>query len=336
MDRGALLLSLQEEMKRIGQMVDAKIKKVLTGEPDILYNASSYLIKAGGKRLRPLILIKFYSMYKDDEESAVPLAAALELVHNFTLIHDDIMDNDDMRRGVPTTHKMFGVPMAILAGDVLFAKVFSLVAEAPALNSDPKRIKEAVRVVSDSLVTICEGQALDLNPPPLSDFSEDFYFLMIRKKTSALFEASALLGCIAADSPEEHLHYAKSFAENLGLAFQIVDDVLGIVGDPEVTGKPVGNDLKEGKRTLPIVMALKSSDEQARRLLLSVWGVKEAPDERLKEAVNYIRMSGVEEDARKLASEHLNRALAALERLPKCEAKDTLSELAHFLTTRRM
>src|SRR5579885_1486071 len=167
-------------MKRIASLVDANIKDSLKGEPELLYSASSYLIGAGGKRLRPLILLKFYSLYKD-EEAAIPLASALELVHNFTLIHDDIMDNDDMRRGVPTTHKKFGIPMAILAGDVLFAKVFSLVSQSPALQNDAKKMRDAVRIVSESLVTICEGQALDLNPPPLEEFTEDFYFKMIRK-----------------------------------------------------------------------------------------------------------------------------------------------------------
>ncbi|MEM0118646.1 MAG: polyprenyl synthetase family protein [Conexivisphaerales archaeon] len=329
-------MSLESEMKRIAMLVDSKMKESLTGEPELLYSASSHLIQAGGKRLRPLILMKFYSLYRDDEVSVLPLAAALELVHNFTLIHDDIMDNDDMRRGVPTTHRKYGVPMAILAGDVLFAKVFSLVSETPALQGDARRMKEAVRVVAESLVTICEGQALDLNPPPLSDFTEEFYFGMIKKKTSALFEASALLGCIAAGSPSSHLDLAERFARHLGLAFQIVDDVLGVVGEPEVTGKPVGGDIRQGKRTLPIVMAFRKADRREQELLLSVWGVRDAPEKKVKEAVDFIRSSGVEEAARSLASQHLSEALKALEGLPQSSANETLKELANFLTVRRM
>jgi len=329
-------LSLEEEMKRIASLVDAKIKESLTGEPELLYSASSYLIGAGGKRLRPLILLKFYSLYRDDELSAIPLATALELVHNFTLIHDDIMDNDDMRRGVPTTHRKFGIPMAILAGDVLFAKVFNLVSQSRVLQDDANKIGQAVKVVSDSLVTICEGQALDLNPPSLEEFTEDFYFKMIKKKTSALFEASAILGCIAAGAPNEHVNLAKMYAENLGLAFQIVDDVLGVVGQPDVTGKPVGGDIKQGKRTLPIVMAFRSAGRKEQELLLSVWGVKNSPDNVVREAVEYIRRSGIEEKARRLASEYLGNALKALEGLPSCRANDTLRELANFLTVRRM
>src|SRR5579885_2994830 len=317
-------------MKRIASLVDANIKDSLKGEPELLYSASSYLIGAGGKRLRPLILLKFYSLYKDDEEAAIPLASALELVHNFTL------DHDDMRRGVPTTHKKFGIPMAILAGDVLFAKVFSLVSQSPALQNDAKKMRDAVRIVSESLVTICEGQALDLNPPPLEEFTEDFYFKMIRKKTSALFEASAMLGCIAAAAPKRHIELAKMYAENLGLAFQIVDDVLGVVGEPDSTGKPVGGDIRQGKRTLPIVMAFRSAGKKEQELLLSVWGVKDSPDYAVREAVEFIRGSGVEEEARVLAAKHLSDALQALEELPSCAANDTLRELANFLTIRRM
>jgi geranylgeranyl diphosphate synthase type I len=329
-------LSLEAEMKRIASLVDANIKDSLKGEPELLYSASSYLIGAGGKRLRPLILLKFYSLYKNDEEKAIPLASALELVHNFTLIHDDIMDNDDMRRGVPTTHKKFGIPMAILAGDVLFAKVFSLVSQSPALQNDAKKMRDAVRIVSESLVTICEGQALDLNPPSLEEFTEDFYFKMIKKKTSALFEASAMLGCIAGAAPKRDIDLARMYAENLGLAFQIVDDVLGVVGEPDVTGKPVGGDIRQGKRTLPIMMAFRSAGKKEQELLLSVWGVKDSPDDAVREAVEFIRRSGVEEQARELASKHLNNALRALEELPQCKANDTLRELADFLTIRRM
>jgi geranylgeranyl diphosphate synthase type I len=332
----SILLTIEHEMKRIAELIDVYIQKILTGEPSYLYDASSYLLRAGGKRLRPLVLLKFYSMYGSDESSVLPAAAAVELVHNFTLIHDDIMDHDELRRGVPTTHKKFGEPMAILAGDVLFAKVFWLISESPSFHGDFDRIKRAVAEVANSLVTVCEGQALDLNPPRLEDFTEDYYFKMIEKKTSALFEASAALGCLAGRGPEEDISNARLYARHLGLAFQLVDDVLGIAGDPSITGKPVGGDVREGKRTLPLILALRLADRRRSDLLLSVWGVRDAPQHLVEEAINYIRDTGVEVKVRELAGEHLKNALQALNRLPKGEGNDSLAELAHYLTLRRM
>lgn len=329
-------MRLEDEIKRVAKLVDSKISSELTGQPHLLYDASSHLIQAGGKRLRPLILLKFHSLYSDDEASAVPAAAAIEMVHNFTLIHDDIMDNDDMRRGVPTTHRMFGVPMAILAGDVLFAKVFKLLSETPSLSADSSRVRKAISEVASSLVTICEGQALDLNPPSLQDFTEQFYLDMIRRKTSALFEASAVVGCLSGGAPEEDIQKARIYATHLGLAFQIVDDLLGILGDPKVTGKPVGGDIRQGKRTLPMIMALKFAGEEQQKSILSIWGVRDARQEDLESVIQFIKSSGVEVEARKIAKKYLDTALSALDSLPSGDARNTLAELADFLTVRRM
>jgi geranylgeranyl diphosphate synthase type I len=329
-------LSLDAELRRVAELVDGYIRDSLQGDPKLLYDASYHLLSAGGKRLRPFVLMKFYSIYNKDEYAALPAAAAVELVHNFTLIHDDIMDHDELRRGVPTVHKRYGEAMAILAGDVLFAKAFRLVAESPALKGDPPRLGRAVSQLAGSLVTVCEGQALDLNPPALQEFTEQFYFDMIHRKTSALFEVSAVLGCIAGGGVEDEVKSAREYADHLGIAFQLVDDLLGIAGEPSETGKPVGNDIVQGKRTLPLIMALKLADSKWIETIMSTWGSKKAPQETVESVVRYIRELGVDAQVRKLASEHLFHALKCLEVFPKGEGVNLLTELARALTVRRM
>ncbi|MDG6935005.1 MAG: polyprenyl synthetase family protein [Nitrososphaerota archaeon] len=329
-------MSLEAEMKRVASLVDGYIKESVKGYPAILYDASYHLLAAGGKRLRPFILLKFHSIYSADESAALPAAAAVELVHNFTLIHDDIMDNDELRRGVPTVHKRFGEAMAILAGDVLFAKAFRLISESQAFRGDPSKLGAAVSELAGSLVTVCEGQALDLNPPRLEDFTEKFYFDMIHRKTSALFEASAVLGCVAGGGGPDAVTKAREYADHLGAAFQLVDDLLGIAGDSSVTGKPVGGDIVQGKRTLPLLIALKLADRGWSETILATWGSRKASQETVDKIVKYIKEIGVEAQVRKLASEHLEQALRSLESFPKGAAVDSLFELANVLTLRRM
>jgi geranylgeranyl diphosphate synthase type I len=311
------------------------VAKQIKGEPADLYDASLHLIRAGGKRLRPFMTLKFHSLYSADESAAVPAAAALELVHNFTLIHDDIMDKDEMRHGVATVHTRFGEPLAILAGDVLFAEAFRLVAETPALAGDYGRLDKAVKLLAESLVVLCEGQAIDVEASTGELYTEERYYDIIRKKTAALFEAASVMGVITGGGNEEDLHSARMYARNVGMAFQIVDDLLGVVGDSTITGKPVGNDLREGKKTLPIFMAVQKSGEGDRGLLLKVWGKTGSRQEDVEAAVEVVRRLEIEKAARDLADDHIEKALGFLGKLPG-EDKHWLADLAHFIVERKI
>jgi geranylgeranyl diphosphate synthase type I len=328
-------LSLQDETKRIALEINAFVDREIGGEPAALYQASLHLIRAGGKRLRPFMTLKFHSLYSDDESAAVPAAAALELVHNFTLIHDDIMDKDDMRHGVPTVHKSFGEPLAILAGDVLFAEAFRLVSETPALAKDYERLGKAVRLLAESLVVLCEGQAIDVKASAGELYAEQQYYDIIRKKTAALFEAASAMGVLTGGGSAEDVENAKMYALNLGMAFQIVDDLLGVVGDSAVTGKPVGNDLREGKKTLPIFMAVQRSVGEDRKLLLGVWGNEAASQQDVGAAVELLRRLDIERASRNLARDHVDKAISFLRRLPG-EDKHWLEDLAHFVAERKI
>ncbi|MEM0286861.1 MAG: polyprenyl synthetase family protein [Conexivisphaerales archaeon] len=330
------LKELQSELKRIALLVNSYLINELKGEPKELYDASAHLILAGGKRLRPFIVVKFYSMFKGNENDILPTAAAVEFIHNFTLIHDDIMDRDEYRHGVPTVHKKYGEPLAILAGDVLFAKVFAMLTKTPALRGSDVKMTEAVSSVANSLVTLCEGQALDMKMPQIGTLSEELYYSTIEKKTSALFQTSALLGCIAAGCSEKEKDNARIYARHIGLAFQLIDDLLGVAGETEVTGKPVGNDLREGKRTIPIMMAVQNAGRNEREAILHVWGNDRADNDELLRVVGIIRSMKVDTKVKELAKKHIENSLLALSQFPDCESRKYLEALAKFVIDRRM
>ena len=328
-------MSLKEEANRIALEVNSMIEETLKGRPTYLYDASSHMIKAGGKRLRPFMALKFHSLYSGDEKEALPAAASLELVHNFTLIHDDIMDRDDIRHGVSTVHKEFGEPLAILAGDVLFAKAFDLVIGCPALKMDFERMNSAVKLLADSLIVLCEGQAIDVMAASGEIYTEEQYYEIIQKKTSALFEASAVMGVLTGGGSMKDREEARAFARDTGMAFQMVDDLLGVAGDAAITGKPVGGDLKEGKKTLPIVLAIERSDEQQRKLLYEVWGNAVAKQEDVERAVSVLRNLGIDDEVRGLADRHVERAIDHLNSLPE-HGRSWLVDLAHFMAGRKI
>lgn len=319
------------ELERLARKVTNYLLTQLNGEPKVLYDASLHLIRSGGKRLRPFIVIKFYNLYKEDEDSVLPAAAALELVHNFTLIHDDIMDRDEERHGVSTVHRVYGEAIAILAGDLLFAKAFEFLSKSSAL--DHFRFREAVKFLSLASIELCEGQSDDVSPPG-GDFDRKFYLSLIERKTSSLFSAASSIGCLAGGGTDEEVREAYLYGRKLGLAFQIVDDILGVVGDPKVTGKPVGGDLREGKRTLPIFLALQKASESERRIIKAVYGNRNANQREVEEAVKIIRELKIEEEVRSEADRYAKEALKHLSNLPNGPGKPWLVELANFVVKR--
>lgn len=294
-------------LARSAARVDADLAARMRGDAAPgLYRAASHLVKSGGKRLRPHMAIKSCEMLGGTAAVAMPAAAAVEMIHNFTLVHDDIMDNDEVRHGVPTVHRKFGVPSAILAGDVLFSKAFEAVsgrragAEVSALLAS--RLAAACTMV-------CEGQMLDIEmaasgrTPP-----EEKYIEMVSKKTAALFDASCAMGAICARAGRRDVSRLSAFGRHLGIAFQITDDLIGVMGDPAVTKKPVGNDLREGKKSLPILMAVGSARGAAKRSIARCIGNRRATGAELAAAVEAIRGMGIDGAVRDKAVSHADRA----------------------------
>jgi geranylgeranyl diphosphate synthase, type I len=334
-------IDIKDELESNASSVNQYILSLLEGDPIELYRASSHYIKSGGKRLRPFLLIKSSEMFGGNLRRALPAAAAVELVHNFSLVHDDIMDNDDMRHSVQTVHKHYGMPLAILAGDILFSKAFELLAvHGRAKGISEKAICEMVAKLSSACIQVCEGQATDVHMASMNDelsIDSPQYINMISKKTAALFELSCALGVLSApNSSAIDVERLSWFGRNIGIAFQLVDDLIGITGDPKLTGKAVGNDLREGKKTYPILLALRNAKGENRSKILKIFGRKNASASDLKEAVGTISTIGIDQEIRLAARTHIEKAVQSLADYADSEAKRALESSASFIVERSL
>jgi geranylgeranyl diphosphate synthase type I len=305
--------------------INEELKKYVDKD-DKLYNASKHLLLAGGKRIRPYLAVVTYKLKKDDIDEVLPAAVSVELIHNYTLIHDDIMDNDDERRGKPTVHVVYGEPMAILAGDLLYAKAF----EAVSKIKDPKKAHEVLKILARACVEVCEGQAMDMEFESYYPTMEE-YLEMIRKKTGALLEASIEIGAVMADCNEEEMKALKEYAKRIGLTFQIQDDVLDLIGDKKKIGKPVGSDIREDKKTIIVIHALKTLDEDKKKRLLELLGNKDIGDEEIREAIDILKPSI--EYAKELMRQKTEEAKEYLKIFDK-DRRKVLEDLADFIMDR--
>ena len=323
-----------EKTKQIEEnaiMINKYLNSKLKGDPKKLYDAAGHLIVNGGKRLRPYMVIKSCQILKGKTSNAMPAASAVEMVHNFTLVHDDIMDNDEMRHGVPTVHKKFGIPIAILAGDVLFSKAFQIVTDTKLSTSSTTQL---VSRLAKACVDVCEGQLLDVEMAEKRKIpSQAEYITMIEKKTAALFDVSCSMGAICATTKNSDISNLSSFGRNLGIAFQITDDLIGVMGDPKITKKPVGNDLREGKKSLPILMAIKLAKGNDKKTILKAFGNSKISRKDLNKAVDVIRSLGIEESVRKQALKYAEKAEKSLGNYSG-SAKTELITLLDFVVKR--
>ena len=226
------------QIEKNAATVNNYLKTRISGNPKKLYHAAEHLIIHGGKRLRPFMVIESCKILGGKTSDALPAASAVEMVHNFTLVHDDIMDNDEIRHGVSTVHKKFGMPIAILAGDVLFSKAFQVVTKS---NLSANSISQLVSRLAKACVDVCEGQLLDIKMAEEKKIpTQKEYVNMISKKTAALFDVSCAMGAICASNKEKDILNLSSFGRNLGIAFQITDDLIGVMGNPKLTKKTCG------------------------------------------------------------------------------------------------
>lgn len=329
-----LIRQLDEVSREVNQAIDSMFSDFL--QPKNLYDASKHLIDAGGKRLRPFLVLKSCELVGGRREEALPVASAIEFIHNFTLIHDDIMDRDEKRRGVPTVHVLWGIPIALVAGDMLFAKAYGVIINsASAQKTSQKRILKVLDVVTKATISVCEGQALDMIFEGRKDVSEREYLDMIGRKTAALIEASTKSGSIIGGGKSLQVERLGNLGRYAGLAFQIVDDVLGLTADEKVLGKPVGNDLREGKRTIILIHALAKADGNQRKQILSVIGNREASQDKVKEVMKLIQSLGSVDYAVKKADDYVEKAKNQLSSFPSSPAKEILLSLCDYITSRK-
>jgi geranylgeranyl diphosphate synthase type I len=329
---------LSSQISESAEKVNRFIEKLvdLEDEPKLLYRAARHIIDAGGKRLRPFLVLKSCKLVGGKEEDAIPTAAALELLHTFTLLHDDIMDKDEKRRGVPTVHNQWGVPIAIVAGDLLFAKVYEAITKyTDTKHVAPKRILQVMKEVSEATVTICEGQTRDMMFESKETVSEDEYFEMTQAKTAALFETSARCGGILGGANKRQVERLGDFGLYAGIAFQVIDDVLALTANEKVLKKPVGNDIREGKRTLIVVRALEKASKNQKKRILETLGDGSASTERIRETIELIDSLGAIDYAKEVAEKYIERAKEALASFPASEDREDLISLSDLIFARQ-
>ena len=324
---------LQERARMVEEEIDRWFPREI--KPEVLAKASRHLIEAGGKRLRPCLVLTSCEAVGGRAKDAIETAAALELLHNFTLIHDDIMDRDEFRRNVKTVHVLWGEPVAIIAGDALFAKVFEvLAANAKRLKLPAGRAIELIDTISRASFEICQGQALDMLFEGRKDITEAEYLDMIGSKTGALLEASTRVGALLGGGKPKQVEALAEYGRLVGMAFQIRDDLLGVVGELEKFGKPIGSDIREGKLTLVVARALKAASKEDRKKLLHALGNRKASEVELKWAIEVLKRSGAVDYAAGKAREFVVQAKSKLGVLQDSEAKQFLLKLADFTVER--
>jgi geranylgeranyl diphosphate synthase type I len=326
-------MDLKFELKKRSDFVNGQIQKFLkNGSPETLYDAVRYLPLAGGKRLRPCIAMIACESVKGDIIKVIPFSIALELVHNFTLVHDDIMDKSKLRRNLPAVHIKYGEPTAIIAGDLLFAKAFESMHNLVADYSIFKNIEYGL---IDCVREICEGQQLDMEYEKRKIILEDEYIEMIRKKTAIFFQFAAEGGAILGGGTPEQIHKLNEYGLNLGLGFQIWDDYLDISSNEKILGKDIGNDIRNGKKTLIAIHCFNVATESDKKILEDIFGNKNATEDEVKQVYNlFIKLKSIDY-ARNRALDYCEKAKKSLDILPDSDAKKILYELAIYAISRR-
>ncbi len=284
-------------------------------KPAGLYDPIKYVLSIGGKRIRPTLMLLAYNLYKEDPERILSSAVALETYHNYTLLHDDLMDNASVRRGQPTVHKKWDANTAILSGDSMLVLAYERMAKCPV-----EKLKPVLDLFTETALEIGEGQQYDMDFETRNDVREEEYIEMIRLKTSVLLACATKMGAILADAPQEDADNLYTFGEQMGLAFQLQDDYLDVYGDPEVFGKAIGGDILCNKKTYMLIKAFNlANDEQRKRL--QQWVNAENPDPRQKiEAVTQIYNEiGISQLAEQKIKHYFNESRKYLEaiNLPK-------------------
>lgn len=301
-----------------------------TRTPKGLYDPVSYVLSLGGKRIRPVLMLMAYNLYREDVKSILQPATGIEVYHNYTLLHDDLMDRADMRRGKATVHKVWNDNVAILSGDAMLVLAYQFMAQCAS-----EKLKDVMDLFSLTALEICEGQQLDMEFEQRKDVKEDEYIEMIRLKTSVLLAASLKIGAILGAASKEDADALYDFGVNLGLAFQLKDDLLDVYGDPLRFGKNIGGDILCNKKTYLVIKAFEhaNTDQEA---LLNDWFTRETfdPQEKIAAVTRLYNEIGVKAlcenrivEYSKRASESLNRVNVPAEN--KQELETMMNELMH-------
>ncbi len=318
----SLLSIIAQDMRE----VDLVIARRLDSSVPLVGQVSKYIIAAGGKRLRPALLLLTCGALGYVGSQRFNLAAVVEFIHTATLLHDDVVDESALRRGNPTANEAFGNPASVLVGDFLYSRAFQMMVDAQSMR--------VMEVLADATNVIAEGEVMQLMNMHNAELNEQAYLQVIRSKTAKLFEASARVGAILAAAPAEIEDACADYGQALGTAFQVIDDVLDYTGNAEVLGKNLGDDLREGKTTLPLIAAMQRGSDSERNLIKRA--IESGDADLLEDVVRIVRDTGALEITRDAARSEAVRAIAAVERLPKSPYSACMVDLASDLLRRQV
>lgn len=308
-----------------------ELKKIDESSPNGLYKPVSYTLDMGGKRLRPLLVLTAANLFSEKVDEALPVATAIEIFHNFTLLHDDLMDNASVRRGKPTVHLKFNPNTAILSGDAMMILANEYLAKSPG-----EKLPEVLKLFSRTALEVCEGQQYDMDFESRMDVTVDEYIEMIRLKTAVLIAGALKLGAIIGNAPEQQANLLYDFGINIGLAFQLQDDWLDVYGDPDVFGKKIGGDILSNKKTFLLLKAMEKLQGEKKEQL-QTWITEESflPEEKIEAVTQLYNEASVSEEAQKLMLHYHDEALKCLADLEVEEInKKDLVDLAEQVMSR--
>ncbi len=311
------------DMAGVNALISARMQSPVAVIPAL----ADHLINAGGKRLRPLLTVAAARLAGATNDACQKLAAAVEFIHTATLLHDDVIDSSQLRRGKVAAHLIWGAPSSVLVGDFLFARSFELMVEAGSLR--------ALDILAKAAGVISEGEVLQLTRAHDLNLAKDVYLEIIRAKTAELFAAAAEAGAVSAGAPDEQQRAMRSYGLNLGLAFQLSDDALDYGGLTEDLGKNAGDDFREGKATLPLLLAIAATGAGEADFWERTIGRREQSDADFCRAQELIRQTGAGAETLNLAAEFADEAKSALGCMPAGDWRTALEDLADFAVSRR-
>ncbi|MGQ9818952.1 MAG: polyprenyl synthetase family protein [Candidatus Kapaibacteriales bacterium] len=321
----------REKLEKYLTNIEAKLLEFVPSYPNNLYGPVAYVMEKGGKRLRPILTLVACEMYGGTFEDALNAAFAIEYLHNFTLVHDDIMDNSNFRHGKPTIHNKWDLSTAILSGDVLAGLGF----KALQAYSNSTNFGAIFNRYVDAFIKVCEGQALDILFNSKNDVNEDEYFEMISKKTANLIQASLVIGALCASALEKDITYLEKFGRNLGIAFQIQDDLLDLTADQSKLGKMVGLDLIEKKKTLLVIKAKKlATTKKDRDLISKIFSEEKVSADEIKDFDHLFRKLNVYKYVQKDIDFYVQQSLALINNFPNNNARKVLEFIVNQINVR--
>lgn len=306
------------------QAVDATIRAQLHSDVPLVSQIADYIISAGGKRIRPALVLLMANAWSYRGDDHYKLAAVIEFIHTATLLHDDVVDESDLRRGRKTANAMFGNAAPVLVGDFVYSRAFQMMV---AVNS-----MRVMQILADATNVIAEGEVLQLMNMHDPDVTEERYLQVIRSKTAKLFEAATELGSLIAGAPEAQVAAAAEYGRSLGTAFQLIDDVLDYSGDSTAIGKNVGDDLREGKPTLPLIFLMQNGTPQQQALVRAC--IANGDEAHFDEVLAAITNSGALNYTRRQAEAARDRAIQSISGFPNGAGKEALQALANFAVER--